>query len=98
MQPSLLQAFFETRFFRCRPRAEILPSITRPGISAERARVSKRRAARLQTGIPKIPRLDHMRPDLRRNRDIGCACRSGIEKAFGGPTWISIGGSPLKSA
>ena len=68
-----------------RPRAEILPSITRPGISAdERARVSKRRAARLQTGIPKIPRLDHMRPDLRRNRDIGCACRSGIEKAFGG--------------
>lgn len=70
---------------RNRPRAEILPSITRPGISAdERARVSKRRAARLQTGIPKIPRLDHMRPDLRRNRDIGCACRSGIEKAFGG--------------
>ena len=67
-----------------RPRAEILPSITRPGISAERARVSKRRAARLQTGIPKIPRLDHMRPDLRRNTDIGCACRSGIEKAFGG--------------
>ena len=36
-----------------------------------------------------MPRVDHMRPDLKRNRDIGCACRSGkargvIEKAFGG--------------
>src|SRR5271157_6077525 len=57
---------------RFRPRAEILPSITRPEISAdERARVSKRRAARLRTGIPKMPRVDHMWPDLKRNWDIG---------------------------
>jgi len=43
----------------------------------EVARAAKSLAAWLQTGIPKLPGVDHMGPDLQAHAHVGLTCRGG---------------------